>query len=134
MAELDNIFDIWNEEKKTIANKDNKVLLFREGEIWWCCLGQNLGNEINGKAPRFTRPILVLRKLNNETYICLPLTTKQKVGSWYFSLIFKGKMQTLALHQIRMLHSKRLQRKWGTVSEILFMQIKEKLRDMLELP
>ncbi len=35
---------------------------FREGDVWWCAVGENVGIEINGKNQEFSRPVLVLKK------------------------------------------------------------------------
>ena len=32
----------------------------KEGEVWWCSVGENVGVEINGKHSLFLRPVLVL--------------------------------------------------------------------------
>lgn len=42
-------YDEWNKEKKKISDIDKKVF-FKEGEIWWCSLGINLGEEVYGKG------------------------------------------------------------------------------------
>ena len=133
MDNTDDIFDTWNREKKLIANQSDRKIYFQEGEVWWCYIGHSLGNELSGKGSRFTRPILVFKKLNSDTCVCLPLTSQSKEGNWYISIPFQNGRQTVVLNQIRMIHSKRLQRRIGTLSEFLFDQVKEKLRDLLEL-
>ena len=127
------MYDIWNNEKKVLAKQRERKVYFKEGEIWWCYIGQNLGSESSGKAPSFTRPILIVKKLSSDIYICLPLTTKQKEGNWYVPIFFEGIHQIVVLSQIKMMHSKRLQRRVGILSCVVFILIKEKLRDLLEL-
>lgn len=127
------IYDNWNGTKKNLANQSDRKMHFKEGEIWWCYIGQNLGSESSGKLPNFTRPVLVIKKLNSDTCICLPLTTKQKEGNWYFSILFQNVNQIVVLSQIKMIHSKRLQRRMGSLSFSIFKLIKEKLRELLEL-
>ena len=39
-----------------------KLPRIKEGEIWWCSFGENIGTEINGKSARFTRPVLIIKK------------------------------------------------------------------------
>ncbi|MEK9183120.1 MAG: hypothetical protein AAB849_01275 [Patescibacteria group bacterium] len=34
-----------------------RVIYFREGEIWWASLGINIGHEQDGKNQNFERPI-----------------------------------------------------------------------------
>ena len=109
-------FDSWNGIKKGLDVKNNKML-FKEGEMWWCHLGENVGNEINGKGDRFTRPVYVFKKYDRYSFLGLPLTTKDKVGSWYFPIIFREKKQTILLSQGRILDYRRLREKMGEIGE-----------------
>jgi hypothetical protein len=69
----------WNAIKKaTDAADDAARLFFREGEIWWVRLGRNIGYEANGKSQEFTRPVIVLKKYNQYSFLALPLTTAAK--------------------------------------------------------
>ncbi|MFA7169790.1 MAG: hypothetical protein WC178_02965 [Candidatus Paceibacterota bacterium] len=53
----------WHNLKLKIENNGTKKKKkFREREIWWCSLGENIGFEQDGKNEKFERPILVLRK------------------------------------------------------------------------
>jgi mRNA-degrading endonuclease toxin of MazEF toxin-antitoxin module len=137
MENLDkNVFDVydaWNNEKKILANQRERKNYFQKGEIWWCYIGQNLGSESSGKSPNFTRPILIIKKLNLDTCICVLLTTKQKEGNWYVPILFQNINQIVVLSQIKMIHSRRLQRRIGSLQPSVFSIIKEKLRDLLEL-
>lgn len=65
-------FDDWNMAKKK-AHKLGRVPAFKEGEIWWCVIGENIGIEINGKQKKFSRPVLVLKKISqlSTDYIVL---------------------------------------------------------------
>lgn len=40
--------DIWNEQKKNLHEIKN-LPTFKEGEIWWCSVGKNIGKEDYGK-------------------------------------------------------------------------------------
>ena len=57
-------YDQWNNVKKELANREEKFF-FKEGEIWWVSLGQNLGTESYGKGDTFRRPVLVIKKLKS---------------------------------------------------------------------
>ena len=48
---------------------------FKEGKLWWCSIGMNIGVESTGKGERFTRPI-ILKKFNTNSFIGIPLTTR----------------------------------------------------------
>ncbi len=41
-------FNNWNSLKQEL-DKNEKVLFFKEREVWWCSIGLNLGHEENGK-------------------------------------------------------------------------------------
>ena len=85
-------FDGWNDLKKVlesqnsplvgfrkINNKKRKFYKFKEGEIWFCSVGANIGTEICGKNKYFDRPVLILRK-SGRSFICLPLTSKKSTN------------------------------------------------------
>jgi len=53
----------------------------------------------------------------------LPLTTKEKSGTWYCSIIFKNKKQTIVLSQGRTLDYRRLKEKMGETGKTEMEQI-----------
>ncbi|MFH1145912.1 MAG: hypothetical protein V1707_03050 [bacterium] len=57
-------FFSWHEEKEKLEEIGYDTLLFREGEVWWCSIGLNLGHEQDGKNVFFERPVLVVKKFN----------------------------------------------------------------------
>ncbi len=72
-------FDRWNKVKKTInATDEDERLYFHQGDIWWVHLGVNVGYEIDGKSSDFSRPVIILRKYNQYSFLALPLTTNAK--------------------------------------------------------
>ena len=58
-------FDRWNEKKK-YTHKREFADHVHEREVWWSALGVNIGVEIDGKHENFERPVLVVRKFNND--------------------------------------------------------------------
>src|ERR1017187_10345231 len=79
-------FDRWNRIKKATDAADEAArLYFREGEIWWVRLGKNIGYETDGKSREFTRPVIILKKYNQYSFLALPLTTASKPnrGRWH---------------------------------------------------
>src|SRR3989344_2420314 len=57
-------FDSWNELKKKIEDDKNDPDKFpKEGEVWMCSLGRNIGFEQNGSGDNFSRPILIIKKI-----------------------------------------------------------------------
>jgi mRNA interferase MazF len=59
-----NLFNIWNKTKQRI-NQKNNFFKIKEGEIWWCNLGYNIGSEVYGKGNSFLRPVLVINSDSN---------------------------------------------------------------------
>ena len=93
---------------------NQKLPRIKEGEIWWCSCGENIGIEINGKSDRFTRPVLILKKLSRFGFMGIPLTSQPKTGSWYTQFIFSGTEQFAALCQARVMSVSRLHQKNGS--------------------
>ncbi len=104
-------FDNWNILKKNIQ-AGKKVEYFRERQIWWCSVGQNVGFEVYGKGNSFSRPVLVFKKLTHDTFIGIPLTSKNKSVN-------------AMLHQIRIFDKKRLVNRFGEVDDADFKRISD---------
>ena len=107
---MQNDFDRWNAIKKTTDAADELARLFyREGEIWWVRLGKNVGYELDGKSREFTRPVIVLKKYNQSSFLALPLTTTQKRNPYRLPIgMVDGKQAFATLSQLRNIDSKRL--------------------------
>ncbi len=112
-------FDEWNELKKD-KHSSSRVPAIKEGEIWWCAMGENVGVEINGKNELFSRPVLVFKKLSRLGFLEIPLTTQKHDGDWYVPFIFKDKTSTAVLSQVRTFSALRLYRRMGTLTETDF--------------
>ncbi len=125
-------FDRWNFQKKKIDSYRGDVL-FKEGEIWWCSVGLNIGDESYGKGPTFRRPILVLKKLSRNLCIGIPLSTKLKTGTWFATISITEGSRTILLYQIRAFSAKRFQRRLAVLDEQGFKHVKQKLEQLLEL-
>lgn len=106
----------WIGFKEKLHNQRHEPPLFKEGEIWWCYVGENIGVEVNGKGEQFTRPIFIFRKYDRYSFLGLPLTTKQKKGSWYVGIHFKEVSQNIVLVQGRVFDYRRLKEKLGELS------------------
>ncbi len=117
------LFDAWNIVKKSLEQKD-KVEFFKERQIWWCSVGQNLGSESYGKGRTFTRPVLVFKKLSGNIFLGLPLTTKIKQGSWYMVIRHQTREVTVLYHQARIFDKKRLVDSLGEIDDADFAKIK----------
>lgn len=123
-------FQNWHNEKSNLH--EGKIRpFFHKREVWSASVGINVGFEQDGRGDQFLRPVLVLKKFNNEVLWCLPLTKNQKKGKYYFSFELKGEVSTAILSQIRLIDAKRLQYKVGDMDESDFSKVKEKLTRFL---
>ena len=109
-------FNGWMKLKKKI-HYSGSTFSIREGEIWWCAIGENVGNEICGKGLEFSRPVVIVRKLSRENFIGVPLTSKRHVGSWYVEFTFKDKKQYAVVAQVENISTNRLYDKIGELPE-----------------
>lgn len=126
-------FDTWNEMKKKIELNQKNIKRFpKEAEVWISNLGKNVGYEQNGIGESFHRPVLIIKKFNNLMFWVVPLSTKQKVISFYFNYTEPSNQKVSAiLTQMKLISIKRLKRKMYTLSDQLFRDIKDKLRSFI---
>ena len=128
-------FQTWHTKKSEIS-EIKKSPFFHEREIWFCYLGANVGFEQDG-SEEFLRPVIVLRKFNNEIFWAIPLTKSKKklskkVDQYYYSFSFLPEVTSLAiLSQIRLIDAKRLSRHIGTMSVDNFDELKKKLKALM---
>lgn len=120
----------WIGTKEKLHNNEHKPPLFKEGEIWWCHIGENVGVEMNGKGERFTRPVLMFKKYDRYSFLALPLSTKSKTGTWYAIITFGGINQVVNLSQGRTLDYKRLKEKMGQLDESDFSKVQQAYFDL----
>lgn len=93
------------------------ICAVKDGDIWWCAMGENIGTEINGKSSTFARPVVVLKKLSRFNFIGVPLTSQSHEGNWYAPFEFKEKKQVAVLSQVRNFSASRLYKKMGMLPE-----------------
>ena len=125
-------FGAWMPVKETIHRR-KMLRSFREGDIWWCKIGENVGSEICGKGKDFLRPVLVIKKLSKNNFIGVPLTSKQHIGTWYARFIFKDKTQYAVVAQVENISVYRLHYKMGELPESDLINVSETLRSLLKL-
>jgi mRNA interferase MazF len=140
-------FDGWNEFQKKLefeklnykvfSSKTGKYL-YKEGEIWYCSVGTNLGSEICGKNNSFERPVLIIRKSKNH-FVCLPLTSSiPNNPEFYFDISFfdtdsSARIDSFVVLTTPMtLDAKRLSRKIRRIRDGKFVEIKNKLCNYLK--
>ncbi len=110
-------FKQWLLLKEKLHYAAKPVPFINEGEIWWCSVGINVGHEIDGKSELFVRPVLIFKKLSEDTFWGIPGTTQNKNGNWFVDVIFQEKKQVFILAEIRSLSVRRLDKRIGTLSE-----------------
>ncbi len=123
-------FQEWH-KKKAVLHDEKERPFFHEMEIWFCSLGSNIGYEQDGRGEKFLRPVIILKKFNQEVCWILPLTKSERTGQHYFSFQFNGQRSNAILSQIRLIDGKRLQYKFGNLDREDFKAIKKRLMQFL---
>ncbi|MDQ7045257.1 MAG: type II toxin-antitoxin system PemK/MazF family toxin [Sulfurimonas sp.] len=128
-------FNDWNEIKK-LTDSDEIVRNFKEREIFYLKMGKNIGFEQNGKGKNFVRPVIILKKFNRNMFFGVPLSTQEKEGNFYFSFEFtkneKIYRNIALLSQMKLYSSNRLLNKIGMISKSDFIEIKQKLKSLID--
>ena len=124
-------FDRWNELKKQV-NDATLLPLYHEREIWWAHLGVNVGYEQDGTGPSYERPILIMRGFSPHVCVVVPLTTSKKRDRFYISAgIVEDKHAAAIVSQIRLIDTRRLINKVGTLDRATFNPIRKAARKLL---
>jgi mRNA interferase MazF len=127
-------FDAWNALKKTHDTRDRAhvPVYCKEREIWWISLGLNIGDEEDGKGDGFERPVLVIKKFNNNIFWGCALSTKIKADNRYYATInTSGGVRSVILSQLRLYDTKRLRERLETIGQHDFRHIKTALKALL---
>jgi mRNA interferase MazF len=125
-------FDNWNIRKKKL-DVAKKSLLFKEGEIWWCSIGANVGEEVYGKGSDFRRPVVILKKLSQNSCVVMPTSTKEKTSSWFHHLNIRDKDRWVMMNQMRFISANRLWARESSLSEEEFGELKKSVATLLGL-
>jgi mRNA interferase MazF len=124
-------FDEWNKIKKQIENE--KYPFFHEREIFYCRVGENIGFEQCGSGENFVRPVLILRKLNQNMFWGIPLSTTTREHKYYFRFSFLPDKNSVALiSQLKLIDAKRLGRKIGYMKKIDFIKLKSIIKQIVD--
>lgn len=92
------------------------------GKIYWANIGAGIGPEEVGKGDRFTRPVLVLEKINERTVLAIPITSQPKKLRGYREIVVAGKIETLAFCQARPIDALRIE---GSIDEVAFSELEQ---------
>ena len=117
-------FDRWNEEKKKTHGE--KPRLYTVREIWWCRLGVNVGTEQDGRGEWYVRPCLILRGFGPNACLVIPLTTSVREHPLRVPVgIIDGREARANLSQLRVVDTRRLERKIGFLDKETFTKIRK---------
>ena len=123
-------FSAWMPIKEATHNK-GALRSFKEGDVWWCRIGENVGSEICGKGRDFLRPVVVINKLSKNNFIGVPFTSREHFGSWYVELVFKNKKQYAVVAQVENISVYRLHHKMGELPEFDLRNVLDGLHNLL---
>jgi len=127
------MLDKWNEIKKQLSIKE-KIFSFKERDIFWIHIGENIGYETNGKNKLFLRPVLILKKFSQKTFLGIPLTTAMKNDRFHYEFNYKkDKVSYANLSQIKLFDAKRIHDKDGRIIIEDFIKLKIKLKELINL-
>ena len=126
-------FHDWHLVKSDLHQKQGASVFFKEREIWWCCVGCNVGYEINGKNADFSRPVLIIKKFGLDSFLGLPLTGTARDDYFHYPLgaEITGRAGSVVLSQLRHMDAKRLVRKMGVMPQDIFNKVRRKTKRMV---
>lgn len=125
-------FNEWNEVKKEIDIREKSVI-FKERDIFWASIGENVGFEQNGKGDIFSRPVLIVKRFSRNMFFGIPLSTQLKQGDFFFEFELSGVKTNALIVQGRLLDTKRLENKIGMMAKDDFENLKIKVRELLNV-
>ena len=117
-------FEEWIELKEKL-HFGGSMPKISDGDVWWCGFGENVGVEINGKSERFSRPVVIMKKLSRYGFMGIPLTSQEKSGSWYAEFEFLGKKEYAVVSQARFMSTSRFYSKIGQIPSDDLRKIRE---------
>lgn len=124
MFEILERFSLWCRQKVEMHVSKKDPPLFKQGEVWWCSIGMNVGEELFGKGDRFARPVVVLKKFSRNTFLAVPLTQRENVGTYFIETRLGDVSRWAILCQVRTIDSKRLLENIGTLDKITLKKIR----------
>ena len=127
---MSDTFDKWNEVKKKLDTLEKNINI-KEGNIYLASIGKNIGSESYGKGEIFLRPVLVLKKLGHDYFIAIPLTSKKKIGSYFFEFLYKENYSYAMFNQIKTINTKRILKQHGKIQQKDFRELKKKFQEFL---
>ena len=125
-------YTAWTAVKVGIENTLSRPIGFKRREIWICSIGENIGQENDGKGVFYARPVLILKAYGNKMCHVVPLSTTSRRGDYYYEFDgHTGKMSVALLTQSRVIDSARLRRRIGKADKADFDIIMDKVVQIL---
>ena len=119
---------LWNTKKiQTAVSKPKNV---KCGYIYWTKIGKNIGCEVFGKNANFTRPVLVLKRIDLQKSLFLGIPLSSKLKNNPYSYIFKdskGRFQNALLDQIRIFDTRRILSRCANIDKTELKNISSKI-------
>jgi mRNA interferase MazF len=122
----------WIITKIIIDKIERRDFIINEGQVFWCSLGENIGDEEHGKGDDFRRPVLIFKKFNNNIFWGIPLSTKIKDNKYYIKILLKDEEVSAMISQLRILDTKRLDTFIGYISKDDFIKIQDSVRNLIK--
>jgi mRNA interferase MazF len=123
-------FDEWNKIKKATNAEEPRLYTVRE--IWWCRFGVNVGTEQDGSGGWFVRPCVILRGFGPDACLVVPLTTSAREHPLRVYAGYVDGLEARAnISQIRVVDTRRLERKIGFLEISIFAKIRKAAKDLL---
>jgi len=124
-------FTVWNALKTHLHNRKFEAPNYKEGDIWWCSIGVNIGFEEDGKGLLLARPVLVVKGFSQKLVWIVPLSTTSRRGKYYLSFEYKNKKSVALLSQLRTIDTRRFGKHCGRIDGEMLKRIKRCLVDLL---
>jgi mRNA interferase MazF len=92
----------------------------------------NIGDEQEGAGQHFMRPVVILKKFNENLFFGVALVGRKKEGDYFFSVgMIQDREASVVLSQVRTLDAKRLGMKIVGMDKTIFKNLKSALRRTL---
>ncbi len=105
-------------------------------QVWWASIGENIGNEQNGKGGQFLRPVIIIQTFRRNLCFIVPLTTNRLSGKEFMNIEWitrngEKRSSVAMLSQARTLSTKRLIKRGGYIEVSLFHRLRAKFFSLL---
>lgn len=127
-------FKKWIVRKKIIHEQVSNPPHINERDVWWTSIGVNVGFEEDGKNENFVRPVLVVKKFNNEIFLGIPLSTKLKNNKYYIQISIRNKIVSAMISQLRVFSTKRIWNKLVELDKGDYIKVVEEIKNLFILP